>query len=62
MVDTILQRMIFDDEDLGNLLAPLALDWRARMQKKEAGMKDLIPLLNKRRTGRDIAGLGVDEP
>ena len=60
-VDGILQRMIFDGEQLSDLLAPLNLGWKARTQKELALMEDLIPLLHKRAQGRDISGLSAYE-
>ena len=60
-VDTILTRMIFDGEQLTELLAPLDLGWRARTEKELALMADLVPLLKKRAGGRDIAGLKAYE-
>ena len=60
-VKGILQRMIFDDEDLSTLLEPLDLGWKARTEKKLAVMEDLIPLLHKRADGRDISGLSAYE-
>lgn len=60
-VDAILRRMIFDGEALSDLLAPLDLGWKARTQKELALMEDLIPLLQKRALGREIAGLGAYE-
>lgn len=60
-VDTILSRMIFDGEQLSDLLAPLELGWKARMQAELALMDDLVPLLNKRAEGREIAGLDAYE-
>ena len=60
-VDGILRRMIFDGEALSDLLAPLDLGWKARTQKELALMEDLIPLLQKRANGREIAGLGAYE-
>lgn len=60
-VDAILRRMIFDGEALSDLLAPLDLGWKARTQKELALMEDLIPLLQKRAHGREIAGLGAYE-
>lgn len=52
----ILQRMIFDDEDLSDLLKPLKLGWKDRTQKKLAVMEDLIPLLHKRAHPQEAAG------
>ncbi|MGA8806977.1 MAG: type I restriction endonuclease subunit R [Thermoanaerobaculia bacterium] len=60
-IDTILGRMIFDGEQLTTLLAPLDLGWRARAQKELALMDDLVPLLKKRASGREIAGLNAYE-
>lgn len=60
-VDSILQRMIFDGEQLVDLLAPLELGWKARTQKELALMDDLVPLLRKRAQGRDISGLNAYE-
>jgi type I restriction enzyme R subunit len=60
-VDGILDRMIFDGEQLSDLLAPLDLSWRARTQAELALMEDLHPLLTKRAGGRDISGLSAYE-
>ncbi len=60
-VDGIIQRMIFDGEQLSDLLAPLELGWKARTQKELALMDDLIPLLHKRAHGREISGLSAYE-
>jgi type I restriction enzyme, R subunit len=60
-VDAILARRIFDGEQLTELLAPLALGWKARTQKELALMTDLVPLLKKRAGGRDISGLKAYE-
>ncbi|CDH43897.1 type I restriction endonuclease subunit R [Candidatus Contendibacter odensensis] len=60
-VDGILRRMIFDGEQLGDLLASLGLGWKARTQKELALMEDLIPLLHKLAQGREISGLGAYE-
>lgn len=60
-VSNILQRMIFDDENLTDLLEPLGLGWKARTQKKLALMEDLVPLLNRLSDGRDISGLNAYE-
>ena len=53
--------MIFDGEQLTDLLAPLELGWKARTQKELALMDDLVPLLRKRAQGRDISGLNAYE-
>jgi type I restriction enzyme R subunit len=60
-VDAILARSIFDGEQLTDLLAPLDLGWKARAQKEQALMADLVPLLKKRAAGRDISGLKAYE-
>lgn len=60
-VEGILQRMIFDGEQLSDLMAPLDLGWKARAQAELALMEDLHPLLNKRAQGREISGLSAYE-
>jgi type I restriction enzyme, R subunit len=60
-VDEILFRMIFDGSQLSDLLAPLALGWKARTQKELALMEDLVPLLKKLAQGREISGLAAYE-
>lgn len=60
-VDSILQRMIFDGDQLSDLMAPLELGWKARTQAELALMDDLLPLLNKRAQGREISGLSAYE-
>jgi type I restriction enzyme R subunit len=60
-VDGILDRMIFDGEQLGELMAPLDLGWKARTQAELALMEDLHPLLTKRAQGREISGLRAYE-
>ena len=60
-VDTILQRMIFDGEQLTDLMEPLGLGWRERRERELALMDDLVPLLNKRAQGRDVSGLNAYE-
>jgi type I restriction enzyme, R subunit len=60
-VDGILDRMIFDGEQLSDLMAPLDLGWKARNQAELALMEDLHPLLTKRAGGRDISGLSAYE-
>lgn len=60
-VDNILRRMIFDGEQLSDLLAPQGLGWKARTQKELALMEELIPLLHKLAQGREISGLGAYE-
>lgn len=60
-VDGILDRMIFDGEDLSDLMAPLDLGWKARSQAELALMADLVPLLISRAGGREISGLSAYE-
>ncbi|MFC6656550.1 hypothetical protein ACFQEX_14195 [Roseibium salinum] len=60
-VDSILQRMIFDGEQLTDLMAPLDLGWRERRERELALMADLVPLLIKRAHGREISGLNAYE-
>ena len=60
-IDIILKRMIFDGENLTDLMAPLELGWRERRERELALMADLVPLLNKRTHGRDISGLSAYE-
>ncbi len=60
-VDGILLRMIFDGEQLSDLMAPLELGWKARSHAELALMEDLHPLLTKRAQGRDISGLSAYE-
>lgn len=60
-VDTILQRMVFDGEQLTVLLEPLDLNWKARRVAELALMEDLVPLLKKRAAGREISGLNAYE-
>ncbi len=60
-VDTILQRMIFDGEQLTDLMEPLGLGWRDRRERELALMDDLVPMLKKRAEGRDISGLSAYE-
>jgi type I restriction enzyme R subunit len=60
-VDGILDRMIFDGEQLSDLMAPLDLGWKARTQAELDLMEDLHPLLTKRAGGREISGLSAYE-
>lgn len=60
-VDAILQRMVFDGEQLTELLQPLGLGWRERRMKELALMDDLVPILKKRAAGRNISGLNAYE-
>ncbi|MDY6964853.1 MAG: type I restriction endonuclease subunit R [Halobacteriota archaeon] len=60
-VDSIMDRMIFDGEQLSDLLALQDLGWKERTKKELALMDDLMPLLKKLAQGRDISGLGAYE-
>lgn len=60
-VDTILNRMIFDAEQLGDLFAEHDLGWKERKDAELALMADLYPLLTKRAQGREISGLSAYE-
>ena len=60
-VDGIMNRMIFDGEQLTDLLAPLELGWKERRVKELALMTDLVPQLKKQAAGREIAGLNAYE-
>jgi type I restriction enzyme R subunit len=60
-VDGILDRMIFDGEQLSDLMAPPDLGCKALTQAELALMEDLHPLLPKRAGGRDISGLSAYE-
>ena len=53
--------MIFDGEELTDLMEPLDLGWRERRVRELALMADLVPLLNKRADGRNISGLNAYE-
>jgi type I restriction enzyme, R subunit len=60
-VDGIISRMIFDGEQLSDLLAPLELGWKDRTKKELALMEDLIPQLKKLAEGGEISGLSAYE-
>jgi type I restriction enzyme, R subunit len=60
-MDSIMSRMIFDGEQLNDLLAPLELGWKDRTKKELALMEDLIPQLKKLAQGREISGLSAYE-
>jgi len=53
--------MIFDGETLTDLMEPLGLNWKARRVKELDLMADLMPLLLKRASGREISGLSAYE-
>ena len=59
--EAILQRMVFDGEQLTELMAPLGLGWRERRVKELALMDALVPVLKKRAAGREISGLSAYE-
>ena len=59
--DAIMSRMIFDGEQLTDLLAPLELGWKARRVAELALMEDLLPYLQKLAEGREISGLNAYE-
>lgn len=60
-VTRILDRMIFDADQLSDLLASLELGWKARTKAELALMDDLTPVLQKLANGREISGLEVYE-
>jgi type I restriction enzyme R subunit len=60
-VNTIIGRMIFDGEQLTDLLAPLELGWKQRRKAELALMEELAPYLNKLVGGREISGLSAYE-
>ncbi|MBX3242751.1 MAG: type I restriction endonuclease subunit R [Chitinophagaceae bacterium] len=60
-VETIMSRMIFDGENLTDLLEPLELSWKERRVKELALMEDLVPQLKKLAQGREISGLAAYE-
>jgi len=60
-VNAILDRMIFDGEQLTELMEPLCLGWRERREMELALMDKLVPILKKRASGRTISGLSAYE-
>ena len=60
-VTEIAERRIFDGDKLYDLLSPLDLGWKDRVNKEEALMKDLIPLLKRMTGGQKISGLSAYE-
>jgi type I restriction enzyme, R subunit len=60
-VEGIMNRMIFDGEQLSDLMEPLDLGWKARTQKELALMEDLVPQLKKLAQGHEISGLAAYE-
>ncbi|MCQ2320411.1 MAG: type I restriction endonuclease subunit R [Bacteroidales bacterium] len=59
--DSIVERKIFDGEQLGDLLAPLNLSWRERTKAELSLMKELTPLLKRMSNGQNISGLSAYE-
>ena len=53
--------MIFDGEQLTDLMEPLELGWRERRERELTLMDDLVPVLKKRAEGRHISGLNAYE-
>jgi len=53
----VLDRMIFDGEQLTDLLEPLELGWKERRVVELALMEDLTPLLKKLANSKEISGL-----
>jgi type I restriction enzyme, R subunit len=60
-VNNIMNRMIFDGEHLGDLLALRELGWKERTKAELALMEELLPLLKKLAQGREISGLAAYE-
>ncbi len=60
-VEAILDRMIFDGEQLSDLFEPLELGWKARSKAELALMDELVPFLKKQAQGREISGLAAYE-
>ena len=53
--------MIFDGDQLSDLLAPLKLGWKVRTKTELALMDELMPLLHQLAKGQEISGLKVYE-
>lgn len=60
-VDNTMNRMIFDGEQLTELLSPLELGWKDRRVVELSLMEDLLPYLQKLAGGREISGLNAYE-
>ncbi len=60
-IEKIMSRMIFDGEQLTDLLAPLELSWKERRVQELALMKELVPQLKKLAGTREISGLAAYE-
>ena len=56
-VNRVIERYIFDGEQLTDLLEPLGLGWKARRLKELALMEELSPLLKKMAKGKELSGL-----
>ncbi len=60
-VNQVLQRRVFDGEQLTSLMEPLGLGWKARTERELALMDELEPILKQRAGDREIRGLRVYE-
>lgn len=60
-VDDVVERKIFDGDRFSELLEPLELGWKARMNKETEIIRDLAPLLRKMALGQDVSGLSAYE-
>lgn len=60
-VDDVVNRKIFDGDKLSELLEPLELGWKARVNMETNLALDLAPLLKKMIPGQDISGLSAYE-
>jgi len=60
-INGIISRLIFDGEQLSDLLVPLELGWKDRTKKELALMEDLVPILKKLAMGHEISGLKAYE-
>jgi len=60
-LNVTIKRMIFDSNQLRELLAPLELGWKERSRKELELVKDLLPLLKKLTGEREISGLKAYE-
>ncbi len=60
-VGIIMDRLIFDGEQLSDLFVPLELDWKTRNKREDALMENLAPHLHKLAQGRESSGLAAYE-
>ena len=60
-VEQVMDRMIFDGDHLSDILSPLDLGWKDRVQKENELMEDLHPFLKQLARGKDISGLSAYE-